>query len=151
MAREAGSREEVGLRGAWGQFLNPVNSWGVSRCSDLTGRKTVLPQSAKCNFLKFAVISCEISRNNLADLFHEISRNFTKLQEITANFTFLGDFGREDLSGGPGVRPSSGAASYEGRMAGDKWDAFSPSGVAAPEDGRTPEPLRLILLCNAIP
>src|SRR5205823_6465569 len=44
--------------------------------------------------------------------------------------------GGEELCGCPGVRPSPGAAPYEGRVAGDEWDAHSRSILAAPEDGR---------------
>src|SRR5947207_6003269 len=38
----------------------------------------------------------------------------------------------------PGERPSSGAASQEVRTAADKSDGLRGSGVAAPEDGRSP-------------
>jgi len=48
----------------------------------------------------------------------------------------------EDFSDSPGVRPSSGAASQEVRTAADKYDALRVSGVAAPEDWRTPPWLR---------
>src|SRR6266851_10328902 len=49
----------------------------------------------------------------------------------------------EDFSDSPGARPSSGAASQEVRTAADKCDGLRGSGVAAPEDGRSPLRLRL--------
>ena len=65
--------------------------------SSVTARKSLPPRSAKCNFLKFAAIACEISRNKGADLFHQISPNFRKLRQITGNCSFLGDFRNEFL------------------------------------------------------
>jgi len=54
--------------------------------------------SAKCNFLKFAPTSCEISRNPAVDLLHEISPNFRKFHEITANYAKFHLFGRFPFS-----------------------------------------------------
>src|SRR5258707_890247 len=56
--------------------------------------------------------------------------------------------GCEDFSDSPGERPSSGAASQEVRTGADKCDGLRGSGVAAPEDGRSP--LRLRLRCSVI-
>ena len=57
----------------------------------------------------------------------------------------------EDFSDSPGVRPSSGAASQEVRTAADKSDALRGSGVAAPEDGRTPAACGFAALqCNRL-
>jgi len=69
-----------------------------------------------------------------------------------------GDRPRSGVAASPrcalrGVRPSSGAASQELRTAGDKCDALRVSGVAAPEDGRTPPRVSSVSpqhLCSAV-
>jgi len=66
----------------------------TSRAHLASIRVTLLWFSAKCNFLKFAATSCEISRNKVGDLFQEISGNFTKFQQITANCVKFHGFGR---------------------------------------------------------
>src|SRR6266567_8431373 len=51
--------------------------------------------------------------------------------------------GREDFPYGIGVRPSSGAGTFAETSTSEISHAFLNADVAAPDDGRTPFPLRL--------
>src|SRR5437660_12662031 len=88
---------------------------------------------------------------NLRDA--RLNRRGAKDAEVASRFSFSALqssnllSGCEDFSDNPGVRPSSGAASNVALMGRDTSDALRRSGVAAPEDGRTPPWLRL---CRAV-
>src|SRR6266446_3213993 len=77
---EAGGKENMARVRDWKMEVDRREVAQLFRVFHVT---RVFIRVAKCNFLKFAAIACEISRNHLADLFQEISGNFTKFQEIT--------------------------------------------------------------------